>query len=637
MLPDPTTPQQRRDRAPVRARITPILLTRTSSSASLAQAPLPSLRRACFTTDARGIVRGWSVEAERLLGYSAAEVVGQSSARFLGDGTAARQRLVREQVAARRAWGSGRVTWRVCRDGSRVRLRVSLTPLVNAAGTLEGYLQTLESCARASEEGDHRARRIAAHPGFPLADAIDTAGRPFAEVDSLGTDRSAGLPSEEGLSSRAAWSARRAGILTRVTEMLAEHGTTQTSEQGMAVGQEVRLAALLARMLAPELADWCIIGLVEPDGSLRYELSDSRRAFAAVRSVLPTHLPRADQPLVPGILSRVLRSGRTVVANRLKRADLWRGARGEDAILGLSALGISAVLCVPLVARGEVYGCIALLGRGTRRFGARDVSLLEEVARECALALGYHRLTSELTRLERQRDVFLRVAAHELRTPLTSIKLLAQMTTRQLARHGLSMPPEVRHMESAIARMERLVNDLLDSSRAGEERIALRREVCDLSALCRERVAEVAAVTVHEITLALPEAPIWVAVDRERLGQVLVNLLLNASKYSPAGCPIVVRVAADDGEARVAVTDEGTGISPAAIEHLFERFYRVPGTEVQAGSLVGLGLGLYLCREIVTRHGGRIWVESALGQGSTFSFTLPMVGAGGNTAAVVLS
>lgn len=574
-----------------------------------------STRPACFTTDAQGVIRTWSVEAERLLGYAAGEVVGRSGACLLGTGTTARQRLLREHAAARREGGVERVSWRVCQDGRRLRLRVRLTPLTDSVGMVDGYLHVLEPLAETTRSGV-RPRPLA------MADVSEADSHETADVLPMPRRRSAPRTMGGAVSlAREDWAQRRSAVLARVGEVLAKWG------------EDAHLPTFLARALAPGLAEWCIIGLAQSGGGMRYVGSAPGEVLAPVFAALPTTLPESEVPLLPGIVSRVLRSGRTVRVDRLTRADLRRDAHDEVRVRQLVALGISSVVCVPLKARGEVQGCILLLGRGSRRFGTRDVALVEDVARLYAFALGHQRLAAELARVEHQRDAFLSLASHELKTPLTSIKLLAQMTARQLVRMGLTMPPEASHMEHAIARMERLVNDLLDSSRAGEERLALCREVCDLGALCRERVAEVGAATDREITLALPEGSVVVLADPERLGQVLVNLLVNAAKYSPPGCPIAVRMTARDGEARVDVADQGTGIAADALDHLFERFYRVPGIEVQAGSRVGFGLGLYLCREILTRHGGRVWVESAPGQGSTFSFALPLWGEAEDTSA----
>ncbi|HLY32045.1 MAG TPA: HAMP domain-containing sensor histidine kinase, partial [Ktedonobacterales bacterium] len=214
----------------------------------------------------------------------------------------------------------------------------------------------------------------------------------------------------------------------------------------------------------------------------------------------------------------------------------------------------------------------------------------------------------------------------ELKTPLTTLKLLAQMSMRRL-RHAGS-PHErahASHMEAAILRMERLINDLLDVSRIQSDRLALMRERCDLANLCRQTVAAEAETADRDIVVKAPVRSIYVEADVERIRQVVTCLLTNALKYSQSDAPApTVRVRRAGSEALVIVQDDGSGIAPDALPHIFERFYRAPGAQTQSGSSVGLGLGLYITRAIIERHSGRIWVESTPGKGSRFCFTLPL-------------
>jgi signal transduction histidine kinase len=231
---------------------------------------------------------------------------------------------------------------------------------------------------------------------------------------------------------------------------------------------------------------------------------------------------------------------------------------------------------------------------------------------------------TRLVRLEQQKDEFLNIASHELRTPLTSLKILTQLTRRRLQKVGALEAEQCVRMERSIGRMEQLINELLDISRIQTGKLSLQRELCDCVALCTLVAEEQGALFERSITLHLPPSRVMVEVDAARIAIVLANLLANALKYSAPALPVSLTLHVADGWATVAVHDAGGGIPPEALPHLFERFYRVPGVQVQCGSAIGLGLGLYISREIVQRHGGRIWVESELGQGSTFTFRLPL-------------
>ncbi len=231
--------------------------------------------------------------------------------------------------------------------------------------------------------------------------------------------------------------------------------------------------------------------------------------------------------------------------------------------------------------------------------------------------------TRELQDVLAAKEEFMSIAAHELKTPLTSIKALAQITRKRLVHADRPEGELVARMEGAIGRMELLVSDLLDGARIEAGKLSLRQEPTDLVALCRQVIDEQGTDTQRTIDLCAPEATLWTQVDPDRLSQVLINLITNAAKYSPPNAPITVGVDHDEATVRLWVRDRGIGIPLAAQPHIFERFYRAPEAEVQTGSRLGVGLGLYITRELVERHGGTITFTSDPGQGSTFTVTLP--------------
>jgi signal transduction histidine kinase len=178
-------------------------------------------------------------------------------------------------------------------------------------------------------------------------------------------------------------------------------------------------------------------------------------------------------------------------------------------------------------------------------------------------------------------------------------------------------------MERAIRRMEMLVGDRVDVSRIQAGKLTLRMERADLGALVRQVAHEQATLTDRAVLVEVPDEPVETRMDAERIWQVLTNLIANALKYSPKERPIAVSLRREGDEAMICVRDEGDGIAPEEIERIFERFYRAQDTRIWTGSAVGLGLGLYISRELVERHGGRIWAESIVGRGSSFYCALP--------------
>jgi signal transduction histidine kinase len=223
------------------------------------------------------------------------------------------------------------------------------------------------------------------------------------------------------------------------------------------------------------------------------------------------------------------------------------------------------------------------------------------------------------------RDQFLSIASHELRTPLTALLGYAMMLPRSIARDTGQVDKMTDRIVRQALRLNTLIDQLLDVSRLQRGQFVVARRPVDLVALVNEVVDEVratlSATSSHTLELTAPRDPLVVDSDAERLEQVLHNLLSNAIKYSPQGgrVQVVVRPAAT--EAAIEVTDEGIGIPPDAQARLFEPFYRAPNV---GGQATGFGLGLYIVREIVERHGGYIAVDSTEGRGSTFRVVLPL-------------
>jgi PAS domain S-box-containing protein len=312
----------------------------------------------------------------------------------------------------------------------------------------------------------------------------------------------------------------------------------------------------------------------------------------------------------------------------------------------------------PLLLYGRLLGVIHVDSAQPHHFTDDDAHLLQVIADRVALAVDRARLYEDVER-QRERaeqravvlqeatermDRFLGIASHELRTPLTSLRVNVQMldywTGGSRPRHQgeseadyvlrtqESVRPLVARSLNAVARLDRLIQDLLDASRVREQRLEMHQERADLRDFVREAVEEQRQVHPgRQITLALLDEPALVSVDAGRIGQVLVNLLSNALKYSKRECPVEVTMVREGSEVRVRVRDQGPGIPATEHERIWERFYRVQDMGHQSGSQVGLGLGLFISRDIVERHNGRVGLQSTPGQGSTFWFALPLLDA----------
>ena len=227
---------------------------------------------------------------------------------------------------------------------------------------------------------------------------------------------------------------------------------------------------------------------------------------------------------------------------------------------------------------------------------------------------------SQRKHLERLQRDFLAMVTHDLRSPLTAVKGWAQVLRRRVGLDERSRQT-VSRILAQVEQMNRLIGDLAELVRIEAGELQLKREPCNLVELAREQVTLVESQTTrHPLRIESGIEPLMAMVDRQRIGQVLQNLLVNASKYSPDGGDIVVRLGIVGDEARIDVVDRGIGIAPDHVGQLFERFYRADVTG--AG---GLGLGLHISKMLVDAHGGRITVQSTEGQGSTFTVALPLV------------
>ncbi|HEU5104162.1 MAG TPA: PAS domain S-box protein [Roseiflexaceae bacterium] len=294
----------------------------------------------------------------------------------------------------------------------------------------------------------------------------------------------------------------------------------------------------------------------------------------------------------------------------------------------------NAWAALPLLLEGRATGALGLSFAASRVFSADERAFLQTLASQCAQALERARLyeAEHLARANaesavRLRDQFLSIAAHELKTPLTSLLGYAQLFQRRTARAGNLSAADQRALGVIVdqaGRLNRMVAALLDITRIETGQLSISRAPLDLCELT-QRVGEEAREQVgdHPLEISCPAGPLMIEGDDLRLEQVLQNLIQNAAKYSSPGTPVTVRVRRQGTYARIDVVDRGMGIPETALPRLFQRFYRAPNVDDR--QISGMGIGLYVVKEIVLLHNGTIEVESTEGQGSTFTVRLPLI------------
>jgi signal transduction histidine kinase len=332
-------------------------------------------------------------------------------------------------------------------------------------------------------------------------------------------------------------------------------------------------------------------------------------------------------------------------------------ASTPDHLNALKKLDLNSLITLPLRVHGRMLGVITFARcSAARRFAPVDLALAEDLARRAAVAVDNARLYGEAQSAARMQDQSLSITLHEIKTPLTIVQNATHLLKRRVehnleaSRSGDGMPSEVtldpafvvrqlQSIEHATQRLITHINELMDITQIQSRSLVLSPEPVNLSEILSE-VVENAKLQQqsgryprnHQLELVPPpNEAVLGSYDRGRIEQVLFNLIDNAIKYSPRGGTIRVSLAIEDEDhravkgpyAHIAVHDQGIGIPPADQERIFQPFAR--GSNATTRNFSGIGVGLAISKEIVERHGGRIWAESAgTNQGSTFHVILPI-------------
>jgi len=291
----------------------------------------------------------------------------------------------------------------------------------------------------------------------------------------------------------------------------------------------------------------------------------------------------------------------------------------------LSDLTASSALVVPLLTNENVLGTITALRRNGRGFTPDDQELLTMFASQASIAVTNAILYERTKELDRMKSEFVAVVSHEVRTPLTSIKGSLELLGDE--RFHVLPPPQKELLSICQANTERLIsliNDILDFSKLESSKLSLNFESVEVGLIVPEAVDHIknlAAMKGIAIDIHMEGSAGLIEADPMRVAQVITNLLGNAIKFSPENGKIEVWARGSDEEVTVDIKDFGKGISQRDLSRLFQRFAQLDSSTTRRAG--GTGLGLVISKGIVEQHGGRIWVESAMGKGSTFSFSLP--------------
>lgn len=375
------------------------------------------------------------------------------------------------------------------------------------------------------------------------------------------------------------------------------------------------MLANIARLSVRDIADHCIVETVENGGVIRrVEVASRDPSKSAVCDTLHhIHLDRTR----PFLTSEVFETKRPVLWEEVSPDKIASLTQSEEHLAALRALDIRSAVMAPLWAHDKFYGAIALFW-SNRACGPSDLELAEQLAFRVALSIENTRLHRDAARAIKARDDVLEVVAHDLRNPLATILLHAAALRRHDAEHAQNHGIAI---DRAGKRMNHLIQDLLDVMRMEAQGLSIERTmlstvelVRDVVEGCREAAAAASIELRADVQMELPA----LHADRNRLLQVFENLIGNALKFTAAGGHVVVGATPKNGEILFSVADTGHGLESQDLPHVFDRFWRA-----QDVPRSGAGLGLPIVKGIVEAHGGRVWVESTKGQGSTFFFTIP--------------
>jgi len=386
--------------------------------------------------------------------------------------------------------------------------------------------------------------------------------------------------------------------------------------------------AEVGQLAVPHFADSFIFHAIDEDDNVRMlEATHADPHFAVISSELESRFPL--NGFQSAGLAKVIRTGEPELRENVSDEILMAEAHDDNHLSLMRKLGVRSSIMVPVNARNRRIGAITMNrikdGAGYQQ---ADLLMAQDLARRIGAAIDSSRLHGQIEQAVRARDEFLSIASHELRTPLTPLKIQMQSLMRKLgptSASEINWEAVAKMMQSShrqIERLSRLIDELLDVSRINVGRLKLTLEPHDLCQIVRNVVGNLSAAYAEakgSIEIEADQSVVgqW---DSFRIEQVITNLLSNAMKYG-GGKPIRISVSGANNQARLVIEDNGIGIAKKDQTRIFERFERA----VSSRHFGGLGLGLFITRQIVESHGGSVSVESEPGRGSKFIVQLPLI------------
>lgn len=504
---------------------------------------------AIISKDLDGRITSWNKAAERIFGYTEAEIIGQSIYLLVPE-----DRKDEEDMILSHLKKGQRVehyeTIRLTKGGHNIHIAITVSPVKNAQGVVVGASKIARDISQQKRD----------------AETIRQYMHRLEQINDIGKTISAKLEVN--------------AILQKVTDV-----TTQLC--GAAFG-----------------AFFYNKTDVKGESYMLFTLSGApREAFEKFG------MPRNTSVFNPTF------GGEGIVRSDDITKDPRYGKNSPHHGMPKGHLPVVSYLAVPVRSQsGIVIGGLFFGHPQPGIFKEEHEHLVDAVASQAAIALDNAKLYEEVQALNNKKDEFIGFVSHELKTPLTTISGYIQ-----LAKQQPDLPADIaERISRQIVRLNSIISDLLDISRIQAGKLNLNFRKTSLIGLIKESIDAVSHQ--HRVETAVPQEDITVNVDSQKIIQVLTNIISNAVKYSQPGSPINITAIRLGDEIRISVTDKGMGISAQHLDKIFNQFYRVP----KSSHTQGTGLGLYISKEIIEGHSGKIWAESEEGQGSTFHILFPI-------------
>jgi PAS domain S-box-containing protein len=418
------------------------------------------------------------------------------------------------------------------------------------------------------------------------------------------------LEREQAARAEAENSQKRTALLAEASRVLSTSFDYQTT-----------LAALV-RLAVPTLADYCALDILEGENEFKRigeaHVDPTKSSLIRKVGTFPRSALTAQHPLI-----RVMTTGFPVLEADITPAFIRASFAEQSQRQMVEALGPRSFICVPLVSSGKILGALTLVTSGSgRRYDEADLSLAADMARRAAIVVEHARLFHEAQQATKARDDVLAVVAHDLRNPLNTVTMAIGLMLENTPVERTQERRQVEIVRRAADRMNRMIQDLLDVKRMESGRLGIDLQPEDVDVIINDMIEMLRPLAVGSsivLESSVPEGLPPVLADSARIQQVLSNLVGNAVKFTPREGRITVCAEQIEDKIRFGVIDTGPGIPPEQVPHIFGQFWQASPSDRR-----GIGLGLAIAKGIVEAHSGTIWVESHVGLGSTFYFTLPI-------------